>query len=251
MRIISWNVNGFRSVMNKGALEVLNQYDADIICFQETRCPEDAFLNPTYDVIKDAYPYRYIVESEKKGYAGVGIYSKYVSQPVKTTLVPGRAICREFRKFYLLNLYVPNSKPDLSALPARIESWERSIREFINELQETKPVIVVGDFNVAPTDLDIYMKKPQKTHGATLEEREAFSQLLIECNLIDTYRHIKGNMKGEWTWYSNFGNARANGNGWRIDLALVSKNSAKKIRDHQILSDVKGSDHIPIMLTTT
>jgi exodeoxyribonuclease-3 len=250
MKIISWNVNGFRSVIKKKALNQIE--DADVICFQETRCPEASFLEES-NQISEQFAYKTISISDKKGYVGVGVYSKIPFSVLKVPeeLGTGRVNALDFGSFILFNVYVPNSKPDLSALEMRSTIWEPSLRSFVSSFKTTKKtIIMVGDFNVAPTDNDIYMKKPSSAHGATPIEREGFQKLLAECKLSDTYRALHGDgRQNEWTWFSNFGNARKHGHGWRIDMALISSSKvAKYVESSEILSSIVGSDHIPISL---
>lgn len=246
MRIISWNVNGLRSVISKNVLpDLFKNYDPDIICLQETRCP----CNTEIPNISHNYPFSYICESDKKGYAGVGIFSKVM--PIKTIendLIKGRCICLEFKMFYLVNLYVPNSKNDLSALPMRTSEWEPKVLSFIQDLQIMKPVIVTGDLNVAPTSIDTYNKTTSTTNGTTSTERDDYIKLLKNGDLIDVWRELNPGKKN-WTWYSNFNNARSLGKGWRIDMILISKCLFESFSvNADILSDTYGSDHVPITL---
>lgn len=248
MNIVSWNVNGLRSIIKKGALDellLLKDRTIDILCLQETRCPKEIIVD--YD--SEYFPHKICITHEKPGYAGVAVLSKYAFTELSldgTGIEKGRAISLDFGGFVLINLYVPNSKPGLIAQPMRTKIWEPTIRKYIKTI--TKPVIVVGDFNVAPSnDLDIYMPKPKTAHGASPIERDDFALLLKECSLVDTFRELYPKGK-EWTWYSNFGKARENGNGWRIDMALVSKRILKKVVRSEILHTVLGSDHKPILL---
>lgn len=246
MRIIGFNCNGLRSVLKKNALQdLIKDQNPDILCLQETRCPSDLKVDIGYE-------YHLINESKtKKGYSGVAIFTN--QKPIKILddfqhNEEGRLICFEYDKFYLVNAYVPNSKPDLSRLNYRIETWEKSIREYINKLQKKKPIIYTADFNVAPNPIDIYsVKGHEKSHGFTREERKAFADLLSECNLIDTYRFLHPTEE-KYTWFSNIGKARQKNKGWRIDEFLVSDVLKKHITKAEILSDYLGSDHVPILL---
>lgn len=262
MKLISFNVNGLRSIISKdkngNKLErqeakgnpnvlqyLVNQYDPDVICLQETRCPDDC--KTTLD-----FPFQFILSSKtKKGYSGVAIFSKI--QPIKVYETfphneEGRLLCVEFPSFFLMNGYVPNSKRDLLRLEYRIGTWEVEVRNYISIFQQKKPVVYCADFNVAPTALDIYTTKGnEKAPGYTIEERNAFSTLLQECDMIDTYRYLHPN-EIKYTWFSNFGKAYENNKGWRIDHFLVNKNMKNNIKKSEILSEVRGSDHIPILL---
>lgn len=257
MKIISWNVNGLRAILtkdkkgkkdtkNKNVLETLViEQNPDIICLQETKCPEDCIINLNFK-------YKNILASKtKKGYSGVAILAK--EEPINilddfTENQEGRIICLEFSKFYIINAYVPNSKADLSRLDYRINVWESKIRKYINKLQEKKPVVYTGDLNVAPTELDIHtVKGHSRSHGFTEEERNAFLELKTDCKMIDTFRYLHGNEK-KYSWFSNFGKARENNKGWRIDIFLVSEEFQKNIKNSEILGEYNGSDHIPILL---
>jgi len=257
MRIISWNVNGLRAILekdkngkrdtkNKNVLEsLILEQDPDIICLQETKCPEDCKMDVNFK-------YKKILSSKnKKGYSGVAILSK--EEPINvledfSENEEGRLICLEFYKFYLINVYVPNSKPDLSRLDYRINIWESKIKKYINKLQEKKLVIYTGDLNVAPTELDIHtIKGHNRSHGFTEEERNAFLELKKECKMIDTFRYLHPNEK-KYSWFSNFGKARENNKGWRIDIFLISDKLQQNIKNSDILREYNGSDHIPIIL---
>jgi exodeoxyribonuclease-3 len=246
MKIISWNINGLNSVIKKGSLKVLIENEIpDILCLQETRCSAD--LKTDFD-----FDYKLINDSKiKKGYSGTGIFAK--EQPIQihddfTLNEEGRLICFEYPKFYLINVYVPNTKPDLSRLDYRINTWEKAVREYINKYQKIKPVIYVGDLNVAATEIDIHtVKGHEKMHGFTIEERDSFELVIKECKLIDTFRFLHPNDK-KYTWFSNFANSRSRNKGWRIDYILISEKLKNKIISADILSDYLGSDHIPIVL---
>jgi exodeoxyribonuclease-3 len=256
MKLITWNVAGLRAILSKNiegkrdtndsnALQsIINEYNPDIICLQETKCPIDMKTNLEFPFSK------IIASTTKKGYSGVGIFSKII--PLNIIEFPlneeGRVICLEFDNFYLINAYVPNSKPDLSRLDYRINTWELTMREYINKLQEHKPIIYVGDFNTAPTEIDIHtVKGHDRSAGFTIEERTSFSQMLEKCKLVDSYRLLHPTQR-KYTYFSNFGKARQNNKGWRIDGALLSNKIKKHIKKTDILSDVYGSDHVPYLL---
>lgn len=244
MKIITWNVNGIRSILtkdkdgkkdnkNKNVLKALiDDYNVDIIALQETRCPEDCNIN--------LMKYTKIVNSKtKKGYSGVSTMSDlepikiYENFPLNDE---GRVVCFEYSKFFIVNAYVPNSKPDLSRLDYRVNVWEPAIIKYLNELQEIKPIIYVGDLNVAPNELDIHtVKGHEKSHGFTIEERTAFAKLIKECKLIDTFRYLHP-LEKKYTWFSNFGKARENNKGWRIDFILVSSSLKNKIKNRASVS---------------
>lgn len=250
MKIISWNCNGLRSVLNKNALQdLIEKEKPDIVCLQETKCPHDLKI----DIVENyGFKYNMIHDSKiKKGYSGVAIFSNIEPIRILTDFSEnneGRIIVFEYPKVYIMNSYVPNSKADLSRLDYRINTWEVEVRKYINELQKHKPVIALADWNVVPADIDIYSTKGKaKMHGNTIEEKKAYQDLLSECNLIDSYRLLYPDKK-EYTWFSNFGKAREKNNGWRIDTALVSEKLKSKIIDARILKEYTGSDHVPISL---
>ncbi len=252
MKIISYNINGLRAILRKNVLQqLIQEQDPDILCLQETKCPasfKDTFL-------ENHFTFHKIIESTtRKGYSGVAIFSKLTPLKIITDFPhnsEGRLIILEFDKFFIINTYTPNSKADLSRLDYRINTWEPSIRKQINDLQQTKPIIFVSDFNVAPTHLDIWTTKGhEKSHGFTIEERTAFTQLIQECKLTDTFRHLNP-ITQKYTWFSNFGKARENNKGWRIDHILVSNKLKKLITQADILNQYDGSDHKPIYIVMT
>jgi exodeoxyribonuclease-3 len=249
MKILSYNVNGLRSFTKKN-VDLFQKYDPDIIALQETRCPRDMVF-PDLDKV---YPYHHIHESVyKKGYSGVAIYSKV--KPISVMVdfhlnEEGRVIVYEYQSFFLMNVYVPNSKPDLSRLEYRANTWEPAIVAYFNKLQNDykKPVVMCADFNVAPSDIDIYSTKgKEQQHGFTVHERKAFRDLLQNTESVDVFRH-KYPESREYTWFSNFHNCREKNYGWRIDHFVVSKSLLLKVGDIKIIQEYKSSDHNPVLL---
>jgi exodeoxyribonuclease-3 len=261
MNIISWNVNGIRSVLSKNKLgdkidqdddnNVLNEIskDIDILCIQETKCH--------YPIKLSNFPYDYHNLAIKKGYSGVAIYSKIEPLNVFYNFQElnlqedyeneGRIITLEFETLYLINVYVPNSKLYLERLDQRCNKWECQIRSYIDKLQKNKNVIFCGDLNVVPTDIDIYDKYHKRFPGYTIEEQEEFKKLLSTLNMIDTFRYKNPDVK-KYTWWSNMYNSRENNKGLRIDFFIVSKNLIDKVESSDILTDFFGSDHAPVIL---
>ena len=245
MKIISWNVAGFRACLKKGFESFFKEIDADIICLQEVKAESNQY---------DFHPlnyHEYLNCAEKKGYSGVLIYSKI--EPINVSYGmgiekhdhEGRIITLEFEKFYLVTEYVPNVKRDLSRLSYRME-WENDFKNYLKKLNNKKPVIICGDFNVAHTEQDIKNAKANMGNaGFTDEEREKFTELL-NSGYIDTYRYFNKDTSDAYTWWSYMGNAREKNIGWRLDYFLVSKNYIKKIKKAFILDNVLGSDHCPI-----
>ena len=257
MKLISYNVNGLRAALQKdkdgkrdtdnknSLLHLLQEHDPDILVIQECKCNQD--FDPHLPFL-----YRYTkAATTKKGYSGVAVFSKKEPLCVLDDFPEnqeGRVLCLEYEQFFLLNTYTPNSKPDLSRLDYRINTWEPLIRDYVNKLQEKKPVLFASDFNVAPTEIDIYSTKgKERMHGFTVEERTAFAKLLEECNLVDTFRHIHPDTR-KYSWFSYFGKARERNHGWRIDTWLVSKKLKKKVHGADIMNDYNMSDHCPVML---
>ena len=247
MKIISWNVAGFRAVLKKGFDEFFKQSDADIYCLQESKVTKDQF-----DYLPDGYEL-ILNPAEKKGYSGTLVFTRV--KPINVTYGmgidehdhEGRIITMEFKEFYLINMYVPNAKRDLSRLDYRM-IWEDDFRKYIKKLEETKPVVVCGDFNVAHTEDDIKNAKANIGNaGFTYEERNKFTELL-ESGMIDTWRKFNPEEKNVFTWWSYLGHARENNAGWRLDYFIISKDYFNKVKSSNILGDVYGSDHCPIEL---
>ncbi len=251
MKIITYNINGFRAFLKKKKHDefvldaLISENNPDIICLQETKCPDDLIFS-----LPSEYKFKKILASQtRKGYSGVAVFSK--EEPIDILddfphNEEGRVIVLEYQKYYVINTYTPNSKQDLSRLEYRVNVWEKTIRDYINNLKK-KPIIFVSDFNVAPTELDIYRAKGnEKSHGFTIQERTAFAQLLKECNLVDSYRLLHPDKK-EYTWFSPFAKSREKNNGWRIDTVLVSKKLINYVKEVKILNTYYASDHIPVL----
>ena len=245
MKLVSWNVAGFRACLKKGFEDFFYTCDADAYCLQEVK----AELNQIDFKPKDYYCY--INPAEKKGYAGTLIYTLY--KPINVTYGlgieehdhEGRVITLEFEDYFLVNQYVPNVKRDLSRLDYRM-TWEDDLKKYLKKLEEKKPVVVCGDFNVAHTEIDIKNAKANIGNaGFTYEERQKFSNLL-ESGFIDTYRYFNPNKSDAFSWWSYIGNCRERNIGWRIDYFIVSKHIIDKVSNAVIYSDVMGSDHCPV-----
>lgn len=261
MRIISWNVNGIRAVHNKGLfVPFVEKYKPDIICLQETKAKQhqSEVDLPDYE--------EYWNSAEKAGYSGTAIFTKEkplsiilglpekICQKYKLTEdkygdpnAEGRVLTAEFKDFYIVNVYTPNSKGDLTRLPLRHKGWDPAFLEFISDLNITKPVIFCGDLNVAHTEDDLANPKQNEgEHGFTKEEREGIDKV-ISAGFVDTFRYFtKGN--GHYTWWTAWANSRERNIGWRIDYFFVSKSLLPKVKSSKILADVLGSDHCPIEL---
>lgn len=259
MKIISWNVNGIRAVLKKGQfMPFIEKYKPDILCLQETKAERE-------QVEIDLKEYKEFWHSAtKKGYSGTAIFTKIPPITVINGLpdsiikkygleaddygdpnAEGRVIAAEFDDFYIVTVYTPNAKDDLSRIPLRHKQWDPAFLAYCKSLEKKKPVIFCGDLNVAHTPDDLARPKENiGLKGFTDEEREGFENF-IKSGFKDTFRIFKkGN--GFYTWWSHFANARARNVGWRIDYILVSKPLEKKVKKASILAEVMGSDHCPV-----
>ena len=254
VKFISWNVNGIRASIRKNFYEFINQYNPDILCIQETKAhPEQVELN------LPNYPYQYWNSAEKKGYSGTAIFSKInpinimngIDIPVHDN--EGRVITLEFSDFFLINVYTPNSKRDLTRLSYRYKEWDPDFLDYICSLEKSKPTIFCGDLNVAHTEIDLANPKTNKTTksfpgnaGFTDEERESFKNILKK-GFIDAFREFDSD-SGHYSWWSYRANARERNIGWRIDYFCISPQLQCKLKNATILYDVMGSDHAPILM---
>jgi len=248
MKIISWNVNGIRAVLKKNFIEFMNEYNPDIICLQETKASEEQV-----DLKLENYPYKYWNSAVKKGYSGTAIFSKYAPVSVENDLkiekhdMEGRVITFELNNYYLITVYTPNSKRDLSRLNYRNKEWDVDFLNYLKKLEEKKPVVFCGDLNVAHNEIDLKNPKTNKKNaGFTLEEREGFNNL-VDSGFVDTFRMFNSE-EGHYTWWSYMFNARARNIGWRIDYFCASNIIKNKITKSIILPEVLGSDHAPILI---
>lgn len=261
MKIISWNVNGIRAVHKKGLfMPFIKKYKPDILCLQETKAQKgQAEIDlPEYE--------EYWNSATRPGYSGVAIFTKEKSLsavlgiPEKIAQkyglaadgygnpnTEGRVIALEFKNFYIVSVYTPNAKEDLSRIPLRYKQWDPAFLEYMKELDKKKPVIFCGDLNVAHTPDDLARPKENKGRkGFTKEEREGIDKI-VAAGFTDTFR-IFTKDPGHYTWWSHFAHARARNIGWRIDYIFVRKKLAKKVKSAKIYPEVLGSDHAPVMI---
>ena len=246
-KLISWNVNGFRAVLQKNFLEYFNSVDADVFCLQEIKLQEGQVdFNP------EGYNC-YWNYAEKKGYSGTAIFTK--ENPVSVSYdigidhhdKEGRVITLEFKDYYLVNVYTPNSQTELARLEYRM-TWEDDFRNYLLNLDSKKPVILCGDLNVAHTEIDLKNPKSNKTNaGFTIEERNKFNELL-ESGFVDSFRYLHPDVIEKYSWWSYRFSARKNNAGWRIDYFVVSNKIKDKIVEANIHNDIMGSDHCPVEL---
>ena len=247
MKLISWNVNGIRACVNKGFKEFFNNINADIFCIQETKCQTGQI-----ELEFDGY-YSFWNSAEKKGYSGTAIFTKIKPENVSYGIgiqehdKEGRVITLEFKEFYLVNIYTPNSKRELERLDYR-QIWEDEIRKYLLKLNKKKPVIMCGDLNVAHKEIDLKNPKTNRGNaGFTDEERNKMTELL-NAGFTDTFRYLYPEKQDAYSWWSYMGRAREKNVGWRIDYFIVSNNIKDKITDAIIHSDIMGSDHCPVEL---
>ena len=247
MKLISWNVNGIRACINKGFKDFFNKIDADIFCIQETKCQKDQI-----DLEFEGYT-SYWNSAEKKGYSGTAIFTK--QKPISVTYgigieehdKEGRVITLEFEKFYMINIYTPNSKRELERLEYR-QIWEDEIRKYMLKLNKNKPVIMCGDLNVAHKEIDLKNPKTNRHNaGFTDEERNKMTELL-DAGFVDTFRVLYPDKENAYSWWSYMGHAREKNVGWRIDYFIVSKSIENCIKEAKIHSEILGSDHCPVEL---
>ena len=245
MKLVSWNVNGLRAVLKKNFLKFLETERPDVLCLQEIKCG--------LDDIEQLWPRNYLTywnSAQRKGYSGTAIFTR--KQPAQISngveIVEhdgeGRVQTADFGDFFLVNVYVPNSKRDLSRLAYR-QKWDRDFLAYLKNLEKKKPVIFCGDLNVAHTEIDLANPKANiHNHGFTPEERAGFTAF-VNAGFLDTFREFeKGG--GHYTWWSVFGGARSRNVGWRLDYFLISKAFRPQLKTAFIRNKVLGSDHCPV-----
>lgn len=262
LKLYSWNVNGIRAVIRKGSLEAfIKQYQPEVLCVQETKTGKDH-----EDIDLPGYQ-QFWNSALKPGYSGTAIFTKikplnvisgfpkdfskkydFADTETRDAANEGRVLTVEFDKFFLVTVYTPNAKDDLSRIPLRHKQWDPAFLAYCAELEKTKPVVFCGDLNVAYTPDDLARPKENEgKKGFTAEEREGFGNFLA-AGFSDTFRLFKqGN--GFYTYWSAWGGARERNVGWRIDYFMASKGLKDKITDAEIYADVMGSDHCPISVT--
>ena len=262
MKLYSWNVNGIRAVIKKNLFApFIEAHRPDVLCLQETKAERGQI-----EIELPGY-HEYWNSALKKGYSGTAIFSRheplnvrngfpaefahrysFADELLRDSATEGRVITAEFERFYVVTVYTPNAKDDLSRLALRFGHWDPAFLAYCQQLEKRKPVIFCGDLNVAHTELDLAHPKPNRgKKGFTVEERRGF-QNLLDAGFIDTFRlFTQGN--GHYTWWSPFSNARSRNVGWRIDYFLVSQQLRSAVRAAKIHADVLGSDHCPVSLT--
>ena len=248
IKLISWNVNGLRACVQKGFLDFFHEADADIFCIQETKMQEGQ-LDLSFEGYTSYWNY-----AEKKGYSGTAIFTKH--QPLQVTYGlgidehdhEGRVITLEMEKFFLVTVYTPNSQDGLKRLDYRM-TWDDDFRAYLQKLDQSKPVLVCGDLNVAHKEIDLKNPKTNRMNaGFTDQEREKF-QLLLDAGFIDTFRYFYPEQTNIYSWWSYRFKAREKNAGWRIDYFLASASLADKLKEAKIHTEIFGSDHCPVEVT--
>jgi exodeoxyribonuclease III len=262
LKIYSWNVNGIRAVVRKGAIqEFMAKHQPDILCLQETKAKQGQA-----EIDFEGYE-EYWNSASKPGYSGTAIFTKikpikvingfpenfakkynFIDDKTRDSADEGRVIAAEYDKFWLVTVYTINAKDDLSRLDLKHKHWDPAFLAYVKELEKIKPVVFCGDLNVAHTEDDLANPKPNiGKKGFTNEERGGFDNML-KAGFVDTFRiFTKGN--GHYSWWTHWANARARNVGWRIDYFLASKKLTPKIKEAKIHADVMGSDHAPVSIT--
>jgi len=250
MKLISWNVNGVRASVKKGLIDIINDSRADVFCLQETKAQDDQ----VQEALEELSGYHiYSNSATKKGYSGVAILSKKEPISISSDIGveehddEGRVICAEYEDFYLINVYVPNSGAGLKRLDYR-STWDEAFKNYLENLQNKKTIIVTGDFNVAHRAIDLKNDKSNynKTSGYTQKEIDGLDNIL-NIGLKDTFRYLQPEEVKYSFWSMRF-NARKNNAGWRIDYFLASDSLMPKVKEATIDNDIFGSDHCPVGL---
>ena len=262
MKLYSWNVNGIRAVINKGDFaKFIEKHDPDILCLQETKAERGQFELDLPQYTEHFY------SAVKKGYSGTAIFSKapalryidgFPDEIIEKYSLTGdsygnpndegRVIAAEFDEFWVVTVYTPNSKGDLSRLELRHKSWDKAFLAHVKQLEQSKPVLFCGDLNVAHREIDLANPKANVgKHGFTDEEREGF-QNFLDAGFVDTFRDVYPEKTDAYSWWTHWANARARNVGWRIDYWLASKSIASRVKNPQIHADQMGSDHCPVSI---
>lgn len=247
MKFISWNVNGLRAIMGKGFADIFKALDADFFCLQETKLQAGQI-----DLHFDGYE-SYFDYAQRKGYSGTATFTRHTPVADRRGMgvdchdTEGRIVTLDMGDFYLVNVYTPNSQNELARIDYRME-WEEAFADYVEGLDKDKPVVICGDMNVAHEEIDLANPKTNRNNaGFTDRERNAFSRLLAR-GFVDTFRHLHPDTAKAYSWWSYRANARARNVGWRIDYFLVSQRLADKLIAAEILPEITGSDHCPVLM---
>ncbi len=249
LHLVTWNVNGLRSVLDKSLPEFLETHQPDILCLQETKVQPETVSDHLCFAGYQAHYY----PAEQKGYSGTAIFTKSPAQAVRKGIglpehdAEGRVLTAEFADFSVVNVYTPNSQRELARLDYRL-AWDAAFREYLNQCAAKKPVLFCGDLNVAHQEIDLANPKSNRRNaGFTDEERNSLTATL-EAGFVDTFRHMHPEARGAYTWWTYRMNARAKNVGWRLDYWCCSPQLLPRVKEVRILAEVTGSDHCPVSL---
>ena len=249
VKIISWNVNGIRAILEKGLLDFMRKEDADIYCFQETKSSSDiGDIAPL--VLTDFEQHWH--HAEKKGYSGTAIFTRIPPISISRGIdrkgfdTEGRALTLEYDEFFLVNVYFPNSGRGLGRLDFKLDFNTRLLR-YIQRLRKKKEVVITGDFNVSHKEIDLARPKGNKGHAGFTEQERAWFDRMLAKGYVDTFREFTQE-GGHYTWWSYLHNARAKNVGWRLDYFVINEEFRTRLIKSDILNEVLGSDHCPIRL---
>jgi exodeoxyribonuclease III len=247
MKLVSWNVNGLRACVKKGFLDYFHEMDADIFCVQETKLQEGQI-----ELDLEGY-HQYWNYALKKGYSGTAVFSKIKPLSVSYGVgdeneeSEGRILTLEFEDFYLINVYTPNSQRDLARLNFRLD-WEDRMLDYLTRLNESKPIVLCGDLNVAHSESDLKNAKSNRGNSGFTDEERGKMTNLLNSGFIDSFRYFYPDMTDQYTWWSYMRNVREKNIGWRIDYFIVSEKFKDRLKDSHIHSHIMGSDHCPVVL---
>ena len=253
MRLVSWNVNGFRACLKKGFLDSFSEIGADVLCLQETKMEQG---QAEFDLSSGTATERYLEywnSAEKKGYSGTAVFTTVAPLSVVYDMGvdehdrEGRMITLEFEKFFLVNVYTPNSQDELRRLDYRMR-WEDDFRKYVCGLDALKPVLICGDLNCAHQEIDLKNPKTNRRNAGFTDEERGKMTLLLESGFTDFYRHFNPDKFDAYTWWSYMRGARERNVGWRIDYFLGSDRLTQSVSEVFILPEIYGSDHCPVVL---
>lgn len=247
MKFVSWNVNGIRAAVKKGFIDYFNEVQADFFCIQESKCQAGQIEldMPGYE--------QYWNYAQRKGYSGTAIFTKHHPLSVKygvgdnETEEEGRIITLEYENFYLVNVYTPNTKRDLSRLEYRLQ-WEDELKAYLKQLNEVKPVVYCGDLNVAHEEIDLKNPKANVGNAGFTEEERGRMTRLLKAGFVDSFRYLYPDTTDRYSWWSYMSKVRERNIGWRIDYFIVSESLTNGIQKAEIHDQILGSDHCPILL---
>ena len=251
MKLVSWNVNGIRAAMNKDFAASFAGMDCDVLCLQETKAQDEQVI----EALATIQGYQIFTNSAvKKGYSGTSIISRIAPLNVTKDMgieehdQEGRVLCAEFEQFHLVTVYTPNSGSELKRLDYR-QQWDADFLTYLKKLEQSKPVVVCGDLNVAHTAIDLARPKANYNKSAGFTQREIDGlDNLVKAGFIDTFRHIYPDTV-KYSWWSYRAGARGKNVGWRIDYFLTSPTLTDKLQNAEIYNDIHGSDHCPVALS--